>query len=94
MGKKKKRTETESEVEKPENDKTGDEIHLTNGDSHKKKKKKKEEATNETRKEENKPKQVPTVSIAVPASIIDNTQSFELATRVSLSLLHSFYLFF
>lgn len=41
------------------------------------------------REKKNKKKQgneIPTVTIALPGSIIDNTQSFELATRVCTNL--------
>ncbi|XP_059311849.1 uncharacterized protein LOC132063359 [Lycium ferocissimum] len=70
MGKKKKRAE-----EEPLNtDNIKEEQNDLNGDSQKKKKKKKKKW-----KEEEKP----TVSIALPGSIIDNTQSLELATRLA-----------
>ncbi|KAI4317781.1 hypothetical protein L6164_025623 [Bauhinia variegata] len=48
-------------------------------DSETKKLKKKEKID----KEDEEPKEIPTISIAVPGSIIDNTQSFELATRLA-----------
>ncbi|KAI3786746.1 hypothetical protein L1987_40672 [Smallanthus sonchifolius] len=62
------------------------ETHVSNGGSHKKRKKKK----HKTRDKEHKNVLMggddvtpPTVSIALPGSIIDNTQSFELATRLA-----------
>lgn len=86
MAKKKKRDEAESEPEvdaqnaqKPE---PLNEVELVNGESHKKKKKKKKK-----HKAHDEAKEIPTVSIAVSGSIINNAQSFELATRVHLSLL-------
>lgn len=54
------------------------ELNADNGnsdDSHAKKKLKKKKKTNH----------IPTVSIAVPASIIDNVPTLELATRVPIS---------
>ncbi|KAJ8766343.1 hypothetical protein K2173_022402 [Erythroxylum novogranatense] len=53
-------------------------------DSEKKKKKKKKKERKATEIEEKKAKEeIPTISIAVPGSIIDNTQSLELATRLA-----------
>lgn len=78
MAKKKRRAEAESESGPNAPDARQNDVELVNGNPHKKKKKKKR--TDEETEE------IPTVSIAVPGSIIDNTQSFELATRVHLSL--------
>lgn len=73
MGKKKKRAESEAEAEQE------NKIDIVNGDSHKKDKKKKHKF--------DKAALIPTVSVAVPGSIIHNAQSLELATRVfSLSV--------
>ncbi|KAK9289083.1 hypothetical protein L1049_017554 [Liquidambar formosana] len=74
---KKKRAEAE-EAQNTEQKKVYDEVQLVNGDGHTKKKKKKKRE-----KEKNEGKEIPTVSIAVPGSIIDNTQSLELATRLA-----------
>ncbi|KAF5752302.1 putative methyltransferase C9orf114 [Tripterygium wilfordii] len=55
-------------------------LGVVNGDSlkkHKKKKKKRDEEKNDLEQEK------PTVSVAVPGSIIDNAQSLELATRLA-----------
>ncbi|XP_044498110.1 putative methyltransferase C9orf114 isoform X2 [Mangifera indica] len=77
MGKKKKRTELEvepqttSEYHGPQN-----ELDLSN--SAIKKKRKKRDKQNDDASNE-----IPTVSIAVPGSIIDNAQSLELATRLA-----------
>lgn len=57
---------------------------VVNGDCHEKKKKKKKK--NNERDDE--ARETPTVSIALAGSIIDNAQSFDLATRVHL-FLHS-----
>lgn len=82
MGKKKKRAEIDAEAEAERNKLEFEE--LINGDSHTKmKKKKKKKERNETEKEVNQAKGKPTVSIAVPGSIIDNAQSLELATRLA-----------
>ncbi|KAL8208825.1 hypothetical protein R6Q57_008237 [Mikania cordata] len=67
---KKKRDEAEAEAEA--------ETHVSNGGSHENRKKKKK---NKTRDGDNVTP--PTVTIALPGSIIDNTQSFELATRLA-----------
>lgn len=81
MGKQRKRINGE-ESYPIENDESKAEVKHVDGyscDEEKKKKRKKK------RKEEQKDvdlNQTPTVSIAVPGSIIDNTQSLELATRV------------
>jgi len=89
MGKKQKKAEAETDAERVENDKAENELELTNGDSHKKKKKKNKER-NESDKEVIKAKEIPTVSVAISGSIINNAQSLELATRV----LHPLYLVF
>ena len=80
MGKKKKRAEREAESEllNTETINEQNELHLVNGDSKKIKKKKTKEV-----KEESVLKEKPTVSIALAGSIIDNTQSLELATRLA-----------
>lgn len=84
MAKKKQRRQSTDAAAEPE-------LNPNNGnsdDTHNKKKLKKEKKTNE----------IPTVSIAVPASIIDNVPTLELATRVPISkwpfflfLFHSLY---
>lgn len=84
MAAKKKRDEAEAEAS----------THVSNGGSHEKKKKKKKktkEQKNMLVDADNDHVTPPTVSIALPGSIIDNTQSFELATRVFLShpILHT-----
>ena len=89
MGKKQKKAEAETDAGRVENDKAENELELTNGDSHKKKKKKNKER-NESDKEVIKAKEIPTVSVAISGSIINNAQSLELATRV----LHPLYLVF
>lgn len=88
MGNKKKRGGLEPELKEAatgENHESQNELSLANGDSfsydNKKKKKRKRDQLND-----GAPIEVPTVSVAVPGSIIDNTQSLELATRVPLSL--------
>jgi len=67
MAKREKKQTTDTEVEAELNGNNGD-----NDDSRSKKKLKKK----------NKKKKIPTVSMAVPASIIDNVPTLELATRV------------
>jgi len=67
MAKRDKKQRTETEVEPELNGNNGE-----NDDSRSKKKLKKK----------NKRKEIPTVSMAVPASIIDNVPTLELATRV------------
>jgi len=67
MAKREKKQTTDTEVEAELNGNNGD-----NDDSRSKKKLKKK----------NKKKEIPTVSMAVPASIIDNVPTLELATRV------------
>ncbi|KAG6766093.1 hypothetical protein POTOM_030159 [Populus tomentosa] len=88
MGKKQKKAEAETDAERVENEKAENELELTNGDSHKKKKKKKNKERNESDKEVIKANEIPTVSVAISGSIINNAQSLELATRV----LHPLYL--
>ncbi|CAK7326998.1 unnamed protein product [Dovyalis caffra] len=85
MRKRQKRAEAETEAERVENDKAENELELTNGDSRKKKnkKKKKNKDRNESDKEIIEAKEIPTVSIAVSGSIINNAQSLELATRLA-----------
>ncbi|KAF7837256.1 putative methyltransferase C9orf114 [Senna tora] len=82
MGKKKKRTDseaTETEVIEPQND-----GEVANGNTHRMKKKlKKKEKKKKIEMEDDEGKEIPTVSIAVPGSIIDNAQSYELATRLA-----------
>ena len=61
-------------------------LNHSNGGSHEKRKKKKSRTREEEQKnllvDDDDVITIPTVSIALPGSIIDNTQSFELATRV------------
>ncbi|KAG5627865.1 hypothetical protein H5410_013083 [Solanum commersonii] len=80
MGKKKKRAEREAESEllNTETINEQNDLHIANGDSKKIKKKKTKEV-----KEESVLKEKPTVSVALAGSIIDNTQSLELATRLA-----------
>ncbi|KAJ8446458.1 hypothetical protein Cgig2_010080 [Carnegiea gigantea] len=94
MGKK-KRSEVEVDVEvEAENESLcrsqADDQPGTNGDgggSEKTKKKKKKKKTQDVEDKENgkadSEKIIPTVTIAIPASIIDNAQSLELATRLA-----------
>lgn len=102
MAKKKKRARAEAESQpqpQPQN-----EVELVvNGDSNdnektkKKKKKKQKKQTNKADNdhEEEEAKEIPTVTIALAGSIINNAQSLELATRVPLSLplFISYYLY-
>ncbi|KAF5452484.1 hypothetical protein F2P56_027478 [Juglans regia] len=76
MAKKKTRAEAESESGPNAPDARQNDVELVNGNPRKKIKKKKKRTDEET-------EEIPTVSIAVPGSIIDNTQSFELATRLA-----------
>ncbi|XP_022000817.1 putative methyltransferase C9orf114 homolog [Helianthus annuus] len=72
----KKRNEAEPEAE----------THVSNGGSHEKKKKKKHKTRDKEQKSfvaDGDDVTPPTVTIALPGSIIDNTQSFELATRLA-----------
>lgn len=93
MGKKKKRDEPEA-VE-ASNAEASEVLELVNGDdSHqtkqekRKKKKKKHKGDEKGASPAGEPRAsvIPTVSVAVPGSIVDNAQSLELATRVFLSL--------
>ncbi|KAD5317849.1 hypothetical protein E3N88_17795 [Mikania micrantha] len=63
---------------KKKRDEAEAETHVSNGSSHENRKKKKK---NKTRDGDNVTP--PTVTVALPGSIIDNTQSFELATRLA-----------
>ncbi|POO02233.1 methyltransferase C9orf114 protein [Trema orientale] len=78
MAKKKKREAEAQNPEKQDQDNEAENHELPNGDSHKKKKKKKID-----KKERVEAKYIPTLTIAVAGSIIDNTQSYELATRLA-----------
>lgn len=87
MAKKKKREREAEVLSNAKKQESEIEAELVNGDSHNKKKKKKKK---EIRGDDGEAQQIPTVSIAVSGSIIDNAQSLELATRVlSLSLCSS-----
>ncbi|XP_016451376.1 uncharacterized protein LOC107776075 [Nicotiana tabacum] len=81
MGKKKKRAEREAESEplNTENIKEQNDAQLANGGSLEEQRKKKKKKS----KESVFKKEITTVSIALPGSIIDNTQSLELATRLA-----------
>ncbi|CAL1411401.1 unnamed protein product [Linum trigynum] len=92
MGKKKKRAELETEPEPStiSAEKVDSDQEFINGDSNKKMKKKTKtkkveiERGNEEAKEQgSEAKELPTVSVAVSGSIIDNAQSLELATRLA-----------
>ncbi|XP_028118657.1 putative methyltransferase C9orf114 isoform X2 [Camellia sinensis] len=85
MAKKKKRAEAEAVEAQTEAPNAETELELVNGDSHdtKQKKNKKKKRKRENEKDHVQPKEIPTVSIAVPGSIIDNAQSLELATRLA-----------
>ncbi|XP_024025300.1 putative methyltransferase C9orf114 homolog isoform X2 [Morus notabilis] len=80
MAKKKKR---EAETENTEKQEPEHQVELINGDSHKRKKKKKKEKENENKEDGVEAKEIPTVSLAVAGSIINNAQSLELATRLA-----------
>lgn len=84
MGKKKKRAglELEPAPELQEAINNNESQNVDGDDSHDNKKHKKNKKRD--KQNDDAPKDVPTVSIAVPGSIIDNTQSLELATRVRL----------
>lgn len=88
MGKKKRTDpEADTELSGPQN-----EGEHANGDTHKMKKKlKKEEKKRKLKMKDDEAKEIPTVSIAVPGSIIDNAQSYELATRVLFRPLFSIW---
>ncbi|XP_021861662.2 uncharacterized protein [Spinacia oleracea] len=86
MGKKKSKLQVEAEGEAEQHQKQQEEsplkstTELINGDidsSEAKRKKKKR------KKEQQKSKTIPTVSIAIPSTIIGNAQSHELATRLA-----------
>lgn len=82
MGKKKKRR---SDFEPETEQKTvEDEAESINGESRSKKKK------NKTQRDMFQAMEIPTVTVAVPGSIIHNAQSLELATRVIFPLPLSF----
>ncbi|KAJ6768949.1 CLASS IV SAM-BINDING METHYLTRANSFERASE-RELATED [Salix koriyanagi] len=83
MGKKQKKAEAETDAERVENDKAENELELDNGDSHKKKRRKKNKKRNEIDREVIEAKEIPTVSVAISGSIINNAQSLELATRLA-----------
>jgi hypothetical protein len=80
MGKKKQRLNPDEETEPEPNPINGNTDDSHSNKKLKKKKKNKKIKTNE----------IPTVSIAVPASIIDNVPTLELATRVPNSISLSF----
>jgi len=95
---KKRRSEVEVEAEAEEENgrfcrSQAEHRSITNGDGNgsekTKTKKKKQKKTQEPADKENGKAEseqiVPTVTIAIPASIIDNAQSLELATRVMFS---------
>lgn len=98
MAKKKKRAELEAgekleegrNLKEREKHDLDNNVDLVSGEPNKKKNKKKHKrdktGTDEVGYES------PTVSIALPGSIIDNTQSLELATRVQLLSLASVWL--
>lgn len=94
MGKRKnKRAEKDAEEqleEKTWDDNTEPEtkLELVNGDSDDQNKKKKKKKKRDREKNDVVVEERPTVSIAVPGSIIDNAQSLELATRVIISISH------
>ncbi|OIT30558.1 hypothetical protein A4A49_30608 [Nicotiana attenuata] len=81
MGKKKKRAEREAESEplNTENIKEQNDAQLANAGSMEEQRKKKKKKSKESMLK----KEITTVSIALPGSIIDNTQSLELATRLA-----------
>lgn len=85
MAKKNKRPESEAETLYTEAHKAAETNHeLGNGDSHEEEKKKKKKKKREKeQKDSSLEDDIPTVSIALPGTIIDNTQSFELATRLA-----------
>lgn len=99
MGKKKKRDESEAvEASNAEESEVlelvnGDDSHQTKQEKRKKKKRKGNEQAGSAAAEP-RASVIPTVSVAVPGSIVDNAQSLELATRVfpTLSALYSYFL--
>lgn len=83
MAKKRKRVEPAAEAEAV-GEKAEPKLGLLNGDSEKMKTKKKSKKEKKVEKETDKEAaEIATVSIAVPASIVDNAQSLELATRLA-----------
>ncbi|KAJ4969317.1 hypothetical protein NE237_016018 [Protea cynaroides] len=88
MGKKKKRGRVETDAENGEEKSelgNGVDVKLVNGDAgENKEEKRKKEKRKRKREKNNEPtKFIPTISIAVSGSIIDNAQSLELATRLA-----------
>ena len=90
MGKKKRAArEAAEEVTEngpDDNAKAETKLELLNVDSSERKKKKKKKKRNKEQNDGDS-NETPTVSIALPGSIIDNAQSLELATRVTPLLL-------
>lgn len=90
MAKKNKRTREETEPQLNANNGHSDDSHNTKKlkkkekNKNKNKNKNKDKTENENDQDE-EAKHIPTVSIAVPASIIDNVPTLELATRVPLT---------
>ncbi|KAF7146183.1 hypothetical protein RHSIM_Rhsim04G0204300 [Rhododendron simsii] len=88
MGKKKKRDESEAvEASNAEESEVlelvnGDDSHQTKQEKRKKKKHKRNEKAASAAAEP-RASVIPTVSVAVPGSIVDNAQSLELATRLA-----------
>ncbi|KAF3457176.1 hypothetical protein FNV43_RR01833 [Rhamnella rubrinervis] len=80
MTKKKKREREAEAVSNADKQESEIEAELVNGDSHKKKKKK---TKRKFKGDDDEAQLIPTVSIAVSGSIIDNAQSLELATRLA-----------
>ncbi|TXG71991.1 hypothetical protein EZV62_000570 [Acer yangbiense] len=93
MGKKKKRAELEPEPELVDDRETRNELDPANGDSNEKTKKKKKKKKKRDKQNDDASKELPTVSIALPGSIIDNTQSYELATRLAGQLARAMTIF-
>ncbi|KAK4587186.1 hypothetical protein RGQ29_024060 [Quercus rubra] len=93
MAKKKKRARAEAEVEsesQPQPQPQNEVELVVNGDSHdsekkknKKKKQKKQHNKADNDHEEEEAMEIPTVTIALAGSIINNAQSLELATRLA-----------
>lgn len=84
MGKKKdkKRFEREAETNSPAETQTDLSLLNAAGDSHRKKKPK-TKPEKETNGETKKADDIPTVTVAIAGSIVDNAQSLELATRLA-----------
>ncbi|KAG8502158.1 hypothetical protein CXB51_000073 [Gossypium anomalum] len=84
MGKKKdkKRLEREAETNSPAETQTDLTLLNAAGDSHRKKKPK-TKPEKETNGETKKADDIPTVTVAIAGSIVDNAQSLELATRLA-----------